>query len=154
MKTAGDILREKNQDFIYVGPEDTLFKAMEKMNQNKIGAMLIKDEDKMVGIWTERDLLRNAMEDGFDPRKARIKDYMTTGLQCADHNDTVYQLLDKFLGKRLSHLLIKKEEVYIGMLSTGDVIKASLNEKNQELSSLNAIVSWEYYENWRWRKKK
>ena len=49
---------------------------------------------------------------------------------------------------------IEKEGDYIGLISVGDVIKASLIEKDLELKNLNAIMSWEYYENWRWRKKK
>jgi signal-transduction protein with cAMP-binding, CBS, and nucleotidyltransferase domain len=78
---------------------------------------------------------------------------MSTGLKSATHTDTVYMLKDKFLGLRLRHLLIEKEGKYIGLLSTGDIIKASLREKDLELKDLNAIVSWEYYENWRWRKR-
>ena len=60
-------------------------------------------------------------------------------------------LKDKFLGLKLRHLLIEKEGKYIGLLSIGDVIKASIQEKDQELKNLNAMVSWEYYENWRWK---
>ena len=76
---------------------------------------------------------------------------MTTGLKSAPASDTVYMLKDKFLGLKLRHLLIEKEGKYIGLLSIGDVIKASIQEKDQELKNLNAMVSWEYYENWRWK---
>jgi hypothetical protein len=56
--------------------------------------------------------------------------------------------MDKFLGLRLRHLLIKKGEEYIGLLSIGDVIKASLQEKTREFEELHAVISWEYYEEW------
>jgi signal-transduction protein with cAMP-binding, CBS, and nucleotidyltransferase domain len=124
------------------------------MLKNQIGAMLVKEGDKIIGIWTERDLMRNIVSAGFDPNTAKIGDYMTTGIKSAPITDTVYMLKDKFLGLRLRHLVIEKEGQYVGLLSTGDVIKTSLQEKDQELHKLNAIVSWEYYENWRWRKKK
>ncbi len=75
---------------------------------------------------------------------------MTTGLKSAPSNDSVYSLMDKFLGLRLRHLLITKDEEYIGMLSAGDIMKATLNAKTTELKHLNAIVSWDYYENWMW----
>ncbi|MDZ7764790.1 MAG: CBS domain-containing protein [Melioribacteraceae bacterium] len=78
---------------------------------------------------------------------------MTKEIKSAPHNSTLYSLLDIFLGKRFRHLLIQKEGEYIGILSMGDVIKANLNEKTKELKALNAIVSWEYYENWKFQKK-
>jgi signal-transduction protein with cAMP-binding, CBS, and nucleotidyltransferase domain len=154
MKTAEEILQEKDIEIISVSHDTSIIDALHIMIKNQIGAILIKQNDEITGIWTERDLMRNTVSANFNPQEAKIGDYMTTGLISAPHTDTVYQLLDKFLGMRLRHLLIKKEEKYIGLLSTGDVIKASLQQKDQELKDLNAIVSWEYYENWRWQPKK
>jgi CBS domain-containing protein len=154
MKTAEDILRDKEIDIISVTPDTTIIEAIRIMLKNQIGAILVKEGDKIIGIWTERDLMRNIVSAGFDPNTAKIGDYMTTGIKSAPITDTVYMLKDKFLGLRLRHLVIEKEGQYVGLLSTGDVIKTSLQEKDQELHKLNAIVSWEYYENWRWRKKK
>ena len=154
MKTAVEILNEKGADMICVSPDTTIFDTLNKMLESKIGAILVKDGDKIVGIWTERDLMRNAVEPGFDPKTAKIGDYMTTDLLAAPYNATVYYLKDQFLGRRLRHLLIERDGEYIGILSTGDVIRASLYEKDQELRNLNAIVSWDYYEDWRWGRKK
>ena len=120
---------------------------------NNIGAILIKEDEKLVGIWTERDLLRNSATMNFDPKEAVIKDYMITELQSADYTYTMDQLKDKFLGMRLRHLVIEREGKYIGLLSTGDVARVGLNERIEELKKLNEIVSWEYYENWKWKKK-
>ena len=58
--------------------------------------------------------------------------------------------MDKFLGLRLRHLPVEKEGEFIGLLSVGDVLKASLHEKTEELEKLNGMVSWDYYEEWRW----
>ena len=153
MKTAEDILREKGNQIISVSPDSTIYDALRIMIENQIGAILIKQEDKIIGIWTERDLMRNTVTAGFDPKSAIISEYMSTGLKTASYSDTVYALKDKFLGLRLRHLLIEKNGEYIGVLSVGDIIKASLMEKDQELKALNSMVSWEYYENWRWKKK-
>ena len=154
MKTAEDLLKDKEIDIISVTPDTPVIEAIRIMLKNQIGAILVKEGEKIVGIWTERDLMRNTVSAGFDPNTAKISDYMTTGIKTAPISDTVYMLKDKFLGLRLRHLVIEKEGRYVGLLSTGDVIRASLQEKDQELHKLNAIVSWEYYENWRWRKKK
>ena len=154
MKTAEEMLNEKSLGMITVPKDATVNEAIKVMNENKIGAILVKDGEDIVGIWTERDLLRNALDDNFDRKTALIGDYMTTGLKSAQHNETLYQLQDKFLGMRLRHLMIEKDGKYVGMISTGDVMKTVLNEKEKELKQLNAMTSWEYYDNWRWSKKK
>ncbi len=150
MRTAEDIINAKKKAIISVPPDTTLQHALTVMLENRIGAMLVQNEDQIIGIWTERDLMSNTLVQGFDPRTALIKTYMTTQLVTAPHTDTIYLLLDKFLGRRLRHLLIEKNGKIIGLLSTGDVVRANLNEKTRELEELNAMVSWEYYENWGW----
>lgn len=153
MKTAEDIINEKGGEMIWVTEDTTISNALKKMLGNKIGAILVKREDRIVGIWTERDLMRNTLEEGFDPGTALVKDYMMTNLRFAPAGDSDYMLMDKFLGMRLRHLLVEKDGKYIGLLSAGDVIKANLNEKTREFEQLNKLFSWEYYENWRWEKK-
>ncbi len=153
MKTAAELLMEKHQNLITVAPDTTIYDALQIMIKHNIGAILIKENDKIVGIWTERDLMKNTVQEGFDPRKALIKDYMTSELKAAQHDCRVYQIKDKFLGMRIRHILVERDGKYIGILSAGDIIRATLNEKNNELEKLNAMVGWEYYENWRWKKK-
>ena len=153
MKTAEEILNEKNRSIISVPSETLVIETIKVMVRSRIGAILVTEDGKIVGIWTERDLLEDTTKEKFDPRRMRIREVMTTKLISAPHTDPVYQLLDKFLGLRIRHLLIEKDGQYIGLLSWGDVIKAYLNIKQEELRKLNAMVSWEYYENWRWEKK-
>ena len=150
MQTAEDILRLKGGEIISVDLNATVREALQTMVERKVGATLVTQRGKYVGIWTERDLMRNTLEPGFDPDAARIGDYMVTGLRFAPHTDTVYDLMDKFLGLRLRHLLIRKEEEFLGLLSVGDVVRACLEEKSRELKELHAVVSWEYYEEWRY----
>jgi signal-transduction protein with cAMP-binding, CBS, and nucleotidyltransferase domain len=153
MRTAEQILEEKGGEMIWVAADSTVEEALKIMVEKNIGAILVKEGEEIVGIWTEHELLSDILTEGFDPKTARIRDFMTTDLQSAPHNATVYQLMDKFLGMRLRHLLIIKEGKYIGLISSGDVTKASLTEKTAELEKLNAMVSWEYYEDWRWKSK-
>ncbi len=154
MKIAQDILKEKKAPKMVTISEDaTIYEAITLMVKNKIGAMLVSNGDDIKGIWTERDYLRNTMEPGFDPKTTRIRDYMKTDLISATHDTTIIKLQEKFLGLYIRHILIKKKKKYIGMLSVGDVIRASLLTKDDEIKNLNKIASWEYYENWSWSRK-
>ena len=151
MKTANDILQKKGGDILSVPTNATIMDALKKMNENKVGAVLVTRDGKPVGIWTERDLLRNTLEDGFDPGATPVEQVMTPRIVTAPSTDTVYNLMDKFLGLRIRHLLIEKDGNIVGMLSSGDVMKASIQEKDEELKQLNSMVGWDYYENWCWR---
>ena len=152
MLTAEDILKTKNQEIIYVTPENTIAEALGIMLKNNIGAILVKENGKFIGIWTERDLMRNVVTDGFYSKTSKMKDYMITELKTTPHTDTIYQLIDSCLGQRHRHLLIEKNGEIIGVLSGGDINKAQLIEKSKELEKLNKIVDWDYYENWKWKK--
>ncbi len=153
MYTAEDILYEKGHKIISTEPDTTIKDALKFMVEHKIGSIVIKEDDKIVGIWTERDLMRNVLDESIDINSAKIGEHMTTTLRSAPHDASIIQLLDIFLGKRFRHIFIDKDGEYIGILSMGDVIKADLNKKTSELKELKATVSWEYYENWRFQKK-
>ena len=131
MNTAEGMVRDKGGDIISVAAITTISTALQVMVKNKVGAILIKEDDQIVGIWTERDLMRNTLIQGFDPASARIGHYMVEPIRSAPHTDTVYNLMDKFLGLRLRHLPIEKNGRYVGLLSVGDVMKASLREKTR-----------------------
>ncbi len=153
MNTAEDILNELNRDMVYSSPDTTLKEALKIMVEKRIGAMVVKEGDDIKGIWTERDLMRNVLEDSFNLETATLKDHMTTNLHTAPYDSSFYKLYDIFLGKRFRHLLIEKHGQIIGIISMGDVIKANLNKKTKELNDLNSVMKLDYYENWKFKKK-
>ncbi len=152
MKTAEDILQSKGTDIYSVPLTSTLYDAVALMVEKHVGAVLVRDGDAMVGIWTERDLLKSSLAEGFDLRREPIERHMSRPLITVPHTETIYRLMDKFLGLRLRHLPVEKNGKIIGVLSSGDVIRAALVEKTREYEELNQMISWEYYENWRWKK--
>jgi len=153
MKTANDIVSEKGTQIFSVDHRTPLREALELMVAKKVGSVVVMKDRRPVGIWTSRDLMRNLLSDEFDPVNRPIEDYVERRIHSAPHTDTAYNLMDKFLGLRVNHLLIEKDDRFIGMLSTGDVMKAMITEKNEELEKLNTMVSWEYYEEWQWKPK-
>lgn len=156
-RTAGDIVKEKDAGIISIPASASLREALTQMIRHRVGAILAEstdpgpDERPYMGIWTERDLMKQVVEDGFDLDKDTVEQRMSTELSVASADEQVYQLYDKFLGRRVRHLLIEKAGQYIGVLSMGDVIRASLQQRIQEYKELNEMVSLEYYENWKAR---
>lgn len=151
METAKNMLEGKGREIVSVPVGTTLFAALEKMNLNKVGAILVTRDEKIIGIWTERDLMQDVIKEDFDLKNGLIEDYMTTELISAPHSDTVFNLMDKFLGLRIRHLFIEEDGTVIGLVSGGDVMKCVIHEKDAELKQLNSMVSWDYYEDWKWK---
>ena len=109
MKTAEDILEDKQRDMVSIAWDQTVHQACRKMVDSKIGAILVKKDAEFVGIWSERDLLRHITSEGFDPKKAKVGDYMTSPLRTASYSTRIYKLEEMFLGLFLRHLIIAKK---------------------------------------------
>jgi signal-transduction protein with cAMP-binding, CBS, and nucleotidyltransferase domain len=153
MKTAGDILNDKKRDMVTVRPEQTIREALERMQVNRIGAILVKRGEKIVGIWTERDLARDILKRGFDIDTAIVENHMSSRLYTAGDDTPILKLQEMFLGLFIRHILITHRRKTVGLLSIGDVMRASLLEKDTQIRDLTAMASWDYYENWGWERK-
>lgn len=153
-KTAEDILSEKGSSILSTHPDATIAEAITLITQHKVGAILAREDDKYVGIWTERDLINQVLTRGFDVKTSKLRDHMKTKLIYAQHDDDVFHLIDKFLGLRLRHLLIQRDGHCIGFLSAGDVMRAALQQRTEELERMRDIVTLEFYDEWRWKKKR
>lgn len=148
-RTARDILKEKGGHMVTISSEATVYQAVKIMTQNRVGSIVVVDEGRIVGIWTERDLMYRVIDDTFSPKTESIGQTMTRTLISANVNDQAFQLYDKFLGRRIRHLLIEDNGEFIGILSVGDVMRANLQQRTEEYRDLNEMVSLEYYENWK-----
>jgi CBS domain-containing protein len=154
MKIAADLLKGKNSEMITAEADQTVLEALRVMVERNIGAILVRREGRIVGIWNEKDYVRNSLQAGFDPKTTRIGDVMTPTLHTAAHDTPIPKLQEMYLGLYTRYVMIEKEGHYIGLLSIGDVLRADLLEKDRELRTLNQLVSWDYYEDWRWDTKK
>jgi signal-transduction protein with cAMP-binding, CBS, and nucleotidyltransferase domain len=85
METAKKMVEDKGQEIVSVPVGTTLFATLEKMNQKKVGSVLVTKDEKIVGIWTERDLMQDVIQEGFDLKSALIEEHMTTHLISAPH---------------------------------------------------------------------
>lgn len=151
--TAEEIIQDIGEEPLSVSPETTVYESVKMMLEKDVHAVLIRKDGEYVGIWTERDLMKNTILEGFDPKTTRVGDHMSFPLKTAPHSDTIFQLIDKLLGYRTRHLLIEKEGKYIGLLYARDVIRVGFTERTRQLRELDEMISLEFYENWKWKKK-
>ena len=150
-KTAEEILKENCQATVSVGPEATLYEALSLMVEKKVGAIIIAEQGRPLGIWTERDLLRNTLLEGFNPKLAKIKDHMVEDLHFFPHTATSDMMIDKCLGLHFRHLLIEKHGTFIGLLSLRDILRNFLRERAEQMEKEENERKWEYYEEWNFK---
>jgi len=128
MKTANDIITKKPNEIISVQENTPIFDALKIMLEKKIGVILVKNGDKITGIWSERDLIRNIIQDDANLKTTKISDAMRQNLLWVDPNATLYEIMDKMITNKTRHILVKEEEEYIGLISIGDVITYELKD--------------------------
>ncbi len=148
MTIAEDLIKDKNREVVSTPADTPIVEAVALMDRENVGCLLVTQDEAMVGIWTERDLARDVAEDGFDIHTSTIGAYMSHPLITCEWSDSVYSLMDKFLGLRIRHLVVDKDGQHIGLISAGDVMRATVHEKDRELAEANANMSWQYYEEW------
>ena len=91
--------------------------------------------------------------DGFDPTTTKVAEHMSFPLKAAHHTDDLFQLIAKFIDYDTRHLLIEKDGKYIGVLYAKDVIRVGFAERSKQLDELDDMVSLEFYENWKRKKR-
>ena len=150
---AQDILDRKQSAMVTVSHDTIIKDAILSMVASKVGAILVTKDQEIVGIWTERDLLRNSLTPGFDLNSSRIETFMVSPVIGVPSDTPLLKLEEMFVGLYIRHLLVMKDGMPAGLLSIGDVMRASLLNQDKKIKELNKMVSWEYYENWGWQGK-
>lgn len=153
MITAEEILVTTKKQIISIDENATLYDALKLMVEHKIGAISVMRNGKIIGLWTERDLLRDILSADFDLKKAKISSFMLPTVYTAPHTTTLSELQDRFLGLYIRHLFVERDGEIIGLISSGDVMKAGLNLQTKEVKNLTSYVGLQYYENWKWPEK-
>lgn len=149
MRVAEELIQDKAREPVSVPSSTTIKDAVALMARENVGCVLVSEGDSIEGIWTERDLARNIADRGFDIETSSIGSFMSQPLIYCEWNDSVYSLMDTILGRRIRHLPVRKDGVFIGLISAGDVMKATIRAKDHELAEANATLSWNYYEEWK-----
>jgi len=115
------LLKNKGRTVHAVPPETTVLDAVRKMNQERIGALLVMNGDDLVGIFTERDVLTRIVDQGRDPGATRVAEVMTSKPVVVSAAATVNEAMAVVTEKRCRHLPVVDEGRLVGLVSAGDL---------------------------------
>lgn len=140
--TVGCILSRKGRDVTTAQQDATLRQVAETLASRHIGALLIVDgEGAMIGIVSERDIVRAIAADGAEALDARAADVMTRNVVTATEDDDVIATAQRMTQGRFRHMPVMKEGRISGIISTGDAIKYRLEQMEQEHSALKDYIA-------------
>jgi CBS domain-containing protein len=140
--TVKNMLDAKGRDVVTVNPDRTLLEVAGILNDRKIGAVVIVGmEDRIAGIFTERDLVRAIAMGGADVLAQPVKATMTTSVQHCNEVQTVDELMGMMSAGRFRHVPVEKDGRLAGIISIGDVVKSRIREVEQEAEHIKAYIA-------------
>jgi CBS domain-containing protein len=140
MKTVGEIVRGRGM--LFVRSQSSVYEAAQFMTQSRIGAVPVLDGERLVGVFSERDLMTRVVVPGLDPRRTPIMDVMTRDLVVAEPDDTWDTAVAKMVQRGCRHLPVVRAEHLLGFLSLRDLLQVEIEEQAESLAMMTHYVQY------------
>ena len=138
---VAEILKSKGGDVFSVAPDITLSDACSELDSRRVGALIVCDGDRVVGVISERDVVKAVAADGAAGLARPVSAYMTRDVVFAEPGETVAILMGRMTDRRIRHLPVLKDNRLSGVISIGDVVKCQIAEATHEAESLRTYIA-------------
>jgi CBS domain-containing protein len=138
------ILEVKGNDLWSIGPEASVFDALRMMSDKDIGALVVMEGEKMVGILSERDYARKVVLLGKTSRETKVNEIMSKTIHTVHPDQTVEEAMELMNARHVRHLPVVEDDTdrhVLGMISIGDVVKAIIFKQRAALSDLEKKIT-------------
>ena len=140
--TVKAILEAKGHDVTTIGPNDKLSEAVRLLAERRIGALVVTNGDrKIVGILSERDIVRALANGGHDSLDQAVRSAMTPKVNICNENHTVHEVMEIMTRGRFRHLPVEKDGMLDGIVSIGDVVKRRIETIEREAEEIKAYIA-------------
>jgi len=144
MITVKDILDQKGSVVYGVGPENTVYDALKLMADKGIGALVVLDNDRVIGIFSERDYARKIALQGKVSKDTHIRDTMSTEVYGVHMDTTAEECMGIMTNKRFRHLPVCGPDKVAGIVSIGDIVKAIIQQQKLQIGHLEDFIMGKY----------
>jgi CBS domain-containing protein len=141
MPSMLQVLASKGSLVWSISPDATVFEGLTLMAEKNIGALLILENERPVGIMSERDYARKIILEGRSSRDTKIRSIMTTRLVWAHPADSVEQAMSLMTRERIRHLPVVDGDSVLGMVSIGDLVKAMIDQQQFTIEQLERYIA-------------
>jgi CBS domain-containing protein len=140
-----NLLAEKDGRIWSITPDATVYEALVLMDQKDIGALLVMQGNKLIGILSERDYARKIIIKGKSSKDTLVREVMTTEVCYVDKKTNMDECLAIMTEKHIRHLPVMEQNRLIGLVSIGDVVKAIISEQEIVIDDLYNYINGVYY---------
>jgi len=141
MGTVKKILEAKGSNIWSVAPQATVFEALQIMSDKNVGALLVIDNDELVGIFSERDYARKLILEGKSSADTLVNELMTAEVIYIDPHSTVENCMALMTAKKIRHLPVMENHQLIGIVTIGDVGKRIISDQEFTIRQLGTYVT-------------
>lgn len=140
MVTVRDILDRKGTHVDTIAPQATALEAARQMSDRRIGSLLVMEDDKLIGIVTERDILRRVVAAGQDPAAIQVLDILSSPVACCRPDTALEECRGVITEKRIRHLPVVDHGRICGLVTIGDLMAYEITEHESTIKYLNEYM--------------
>ena len=140
MKSLKQLLSAKGSQIYSIAPEAKVIEALRLMAQKDVGALVVMEGGRLVGIMSERDYARKVILQGKSSNDVPVRDIMTSEVITVEPSKTVEECMALVTQRRIRHLPVCEEGSLIGILSIGDLVKEVIAEQEQTIKQLESYI--------------
>jgi CBS domain-containing protein len=141
MKTVKEILDAKGHEVLSITAEDSVYDAVKLMADKDVGALVVLDQGKLKGLFSERDYARKITLKGRASPDTKVEEVMTKRVICTNLNHTAEECMALVTEKRVRHLPVVEDNQIIGMVSIGDLVKAIISDQKFIIEQLEHYIT-------------
>ena len=140
MKFVADLLNTKGRDVWSVAPVTTVYEALEVMAEKNVGALVVVDDDKLVGIFSERDYARRLALQGKRSRETPVSEIMTRVIATVTRSHSVKDCMEVMTNQHVRHLPVLEDQKLVGVVSIGDIVFSIMSDQDTMIHQLENYI--------------
>jgi CBS domain-containing protein len=141
MRTIEQLLQVKGGDIWSIEPRATAYNALQIMAEKNVGALLVMEKEKLVGIFSERDYARKVILKDKSSKNTYVGELMTREVFYIESNSTIEESMALMTAKRIRHLPVLKNNQLIGIVTLGDVVKQIISDQKFAIRELEKYIT-------------
>ncbi len=141
MQTVGQYLQTKGNQVWAIRPDATVYDALQLMAEKDIGSLLVMEEERLVGIFSERDYARKIILHGKSSKDTRVSEIMTSRVAYVHPQQSIEDCMALMTELHVRHLPVLSGEQVVGLISIGDVVKSIISEQNFVIQQLENYIT-------------
>ena len=141
METVQQVLERKGSKVYSVAPDMSILDALGVMAEHDIGAVLVMEGDRLLGIFSERDYARKVVLKGLVSRDVQVSQLMTPNPQTISPSNTVEDVMNLMTENRFRHLPVVEGERLVGIVTIGDMVKSMVMQQERTIRHLSSYIA-------------